>query len=853
MILTPDQRLRVFVSSTLQELAPERAAVARAIESLRLIPVMFEMGARPHPPRDLYRAYLDQSHLFIGIYWQRYGWIAPTMDVSGLEDEYLLSGDRPKLVYVKRTSDGREQRLDEMLARVYDDAHAKINEFDGADDLETMVKDDLVVMLTERFETRATEATPVAPTRPRMAALPVDLNPLIGRDDEVEEIASLLADGARLVTLTGPGGVGKTRLAAAVARTVTGGFDDGIFYVGLSSVNDPDLVAGTVAQAGGLKLSSGEEPVGALVEYLAPKRMLIVVDNFEHVMAASSIVSQFLEQAPRVQILVTSRELLRVRGEHDFPVVPLELPSEGAGASATEGTEAVRLFVDRARSVRPELEINDEDRDAIAQITRLLDGLPLAIELAAARIRVLSPPALLDKLREGAAFLSTGARDMPERHRTLRATIEWSYQLLNDDEKKLFARLGIFPGTFTLEAVEAICSDGGDILEDFASLLDKSMVRAEVEAGVEPRFTMLRTIKEFAVERLLASGEANAVREAHARHFLDLAVGAGEGLRSADQRRWTHRLEVEVANHRASIEWALETGEIALAVQVGWAVWLFWWAGGYLEEGRKWMERALAPPDLDQETRARALCIFGVMAFWQGDLATALPAQVEALGMFEDIDDRDGVVLTGLALGIATALMGDVEGGRARLRASREHLVERGDRWGAVMALNGLLWLQELLGDTERDEEEYALLLDEAYAVGADIDVSNALANNGYYWNFRGDLGKAASYLARSLEVLLALRNKGSAWYILDRTAEITMKLGDPERAACVLGASDAMKRQINALPVATAFEKLEEMRSQIIAAIGRDAFDAAFRRGAEMSFDDALTYAREGVPAAAG
>jgi hypothetical protein len=211
------------------------------------------------------------------------------------------------------------------------------------------------------------------------------------------------------------------------------------------------------------------------------------------------------------------------------------------------------------------------------------------------------------------------------------------------------------------------------------------------------------------------------------------------------------------------------------------------------------------------------------------------------------------VALTGLAVGIATALMGDADGGRAQLRASRDHLTRSGDRWGAVMALNGLLWLQELLGDEDRVEEEYTTLLDEAYSVGADIEVSNALANNGYYWNFRGDLAKAASYLARSLEVLQALRNKGSAWYILDRTAEITMKLGDPERAARVLGASDAMKRQINAAPVATAFEKLEEMRAQIVGQIGRESFDRAYAAGAEMSFDEALVYAREGVPAAAG
>jgi predicted ATPase len=851
VILTPDQRLRVFVSSTLQELAPERAAVSRAIESLRLIPVMFEMGARPHPPRDLYRAYLDQSHIFVGIYWERYGWVAPEMDVSGLEDEYLLSGDRPKLMYLKRTSGAREERLEDMLRRILDDSHAMVREFDTPEELESIVKDDLVVMLTERFETRSPDV-PSEPARSRMAALPVDLNPLIGRDDEVEEIVALLEGGARLVTLTGPGGVGKTRLAAAVARAVAGRFEDGLFYVALSPVSDPNLVATSVAQAAGLKLSSGEEPVASLVEFLAGRQILLVIDNFEHLMPAADVISELLTQSPRIQILLTSRELLRVRGEHDFPVAPLEMPVEGSAPSVTQKAEAVRLFVDRARGVRPDLELDDDDHAAVAQITRLLDGLPLAIELAAARMRVLSPQTLLEKLTTGVSFLSSGSRDMPERHQTLRATIEWSHDLLGLNEKALFSRLGVFPGTFTLEAVEAICGKSGDVLEDFASLLDKSMVRADVEAGVEPRFMMLRTIQEFAVELLSDSGELEELREAHARYFLDLALRAGDGLRSADQRRWTHQMEVEVANHRVAMEWALEVGEIGLVSQVGWAVWLFWWAGGYLEEGRRWMERALSSADLDQTARARALAVFGVMAFWQGDLAAALPAQVESLGMFEVVNDPDGVALTGLVVGLATALMGDVDGGRARLRASRAHLAGTADRWGAVMALNSLLWLQELLGDTERDEEEYATLLAEAQAVGADIEVSNALANNGYYWNFRGDLPKAASYLSRSLEVLQALRNKGSAWYILDRTAEITMKLGDPERAARVLGASDAMKQQINAMPVATAFEKLEELRAALIAEIGQEAFERAYAAGAEMGFDEALAYARAGVPATA-
>src|SRR5215831_2113214 len=456
VIRTPDQRVRVFVSSTLDELAPERAAAREAITQLRLTPVLFESGARPYPPRELYRAYLAQSDIFVGIYWQRYGWVAPSMQVSGLEDEYQLAGEKPRLIYLKTPAPAREPRLQALLDRIRGEETASYQKFATADELRERLANDLAQLLTERFT-----SPPETAVHARPAPVPIPRSPLIDRAQEVALVQDLVqrAD-VGLVTLTGPGGVGKTRLAIQVATDLAPQFADGVAFVGLSALTDPDLVEPTVARALQVPEANGKSIDERLLEYLRPRELLLLLDNAEHLLAAAPLATQGLDAAPRLKLLVTSREPLRVRDERVVPVLPLALPDAEPPPDLDRLSQvpAVALFVERVREVQPEFALTADNAQAIAEICRRLDGLPLALELAAARSTVLPPEALLARLEHRLPLLVHGARDLPERQQTLRNTIAWSYDLLDESDKALFRRLAVFAGGFTLEAVEAVCS-----------------------------------------------------------------------------------------------------------------------------------------------------------------------------------------------------------------------------------------------------------------------------------------------------------------------------------------------------------------------------------------------------------
>jgi CBS domain-containing protein len=381
-IHTPDQRVRVFVSSTMEELAPERRAVREAIEGLHLTPVMFELAARPYPPRALYRAYLEQSDIFIGLYWESYGWVPPGEELSGLEDEYRLCGDRPKLIYIKAPAPNRQPRLSELIARIQRDDRVSYRPFGTARELRTLVADDLAVLLTERFEA-STEA-PAGPPRPvPVPPLPRPVTRLIGRDSDVARVLDLLAEpDVRMVTIVGPGGIGKSRLALAVAEGAEERYPDGIVYVELASLREPALVLPTIARSLGVE-EPGANVEARLRDRLAAARMLIVLDNMEQLADAGGDLSDLLGSTEAVQLLVTSRRILDIRGERIYTLEPLAVPTDATV------TAAVELFLERARSVHPGYQPTHADLAAFAELSRRLDGLPLAIEPAAAWLRIL--------------------------------------------------------------------------------------------------------------------------------------------------------------------------------------------------------------------------------------------------------------------------------------------------------------------------------------------------------------------------------------------------------------------------------------------------------------------------------
>ncbi|HSH78927.1 MAG TPA: adenylate/guanylate cyclase domain-containing protein, partial [Herpetosiphonaceae bacterium] len=444
-------------------------------------------------------------------------------------------------------------------------------------------------------------------TRPNN--LPVQSTPLIGREQAVAALRDLLLrPGVRLVTLTGPGGTGKTRLGLQVAADLLDHFEHGVYFVNLAPISDPALVASAIAQPVAVREHGGKPLLESLKDYLRDKHLLLLLDNFEQVTAAAPLVADLLAAAPRLSVLVTSREVLHLYGEHDVAVLPLTLPDPGHPMPLERLTqyEAVRLFIERAQAARSDFAVTNENAPAVAEICYRLDGLPLAIELAAARIRLLPPQAMLQRLTSRLRLLIGGARNLPERQQTLRGAIAWSYDLLEQDEQTLFRRLAVFVGGFGLDAVEAVCNVPGDldvdVLDAVESLVGKSLLR-EAAAADEPRLGMLETIREYALERLDQGGEADETRRRHAAYFLQVAEEAEPQLAGRQQIAWLNRLELEHDNLRAALRWAIDCGDAATALRLVGSLSRFWHDRGYAGEGRQWLAQALALPGATAHVR----------------------------------------------------------------------------------------------------------------------------------------------------------------------------------------------------------------------------------------------------------
>jgi predicted ATPase/class 3 adenylate cyclase len=466
--------------------------------------------------------------------------------------------------------------------------------------------------------------------------LPIQLTSFLGREREIEEAAERLA-GTRLLTLTGPGGTGKTRLALQVAGRVADRFPDGVYFVPLAPITEADLVAPTIAQEIGLPDRGGKAPVERLVEHLRDRRVLLVLDNFEQVVSAAPVVNELLSGAAQLSALVTTRNVLHLYGEQEYPVPPLEIPDPRnlPDLGRLSQYEAVALFRVRASAVRPDFAITNENAAAVAEICFRLDGLPLAIELAAARSRLLTPQAILTRLEHRLEILSAGAQDLPARQRTLRGAIAWSYDLLEESERRLFACLSAFVGGARLEAIESTCADdvGGDVFEVVASLLDKSLVRRIDGPGGESRFEMLETIREYATERLEESGGADALRRRHAELYLELAESTRSTGTGAGRGESLDRLEEEHDNLRAALTWAIEQGGAELAMRLCVALWRFWQMRGYLVEGAERTRQTLELPDCPKysDLRLAALEALGGLLYWMADMEAAMRSYQETL------------------------------------------------------------------------------------------------------------------------------------------------------------------------------------------------------------------------------
>jgi predicted ATPase/class 3 adenylate cyclase len=725
--------------------------------------------------------------------------------------------------------------------------------------------------------------------------LPLQATPLVGREREVEAVCGLLRSSeTRLLTLLGPGGTGKTRVGLQVAAELADDYEDGVFFVPIAAITDPTLVAPTIARVLGLS-EGGAQPLEELLEgYLRDRQTLLLLDNLEQVLEAAPIVERLLSNAPNLKILATSRIPLGLYGEYEFPVPPLSLPDPDSLPPLEYLTEyeAIRLFVERARAVRPDFSLTEENGPAVVEICERLDGLPLAIELAAARIKLLPPRVLLDRLGNRLKILTGGARNLPERQRTLRNAIEWSYGLLDEGEKLLFGRLGVFSGGATLEAMEAVCDAEGDlptdVFEGASSLLDKSLLRQEEGAAGEPRFVMLETIHEFANVKLEESGEVEAVRWAHAEYFLALAEEAEPMLWGAEDAAWLNRLEQEHNNMRAALSWAIAHESAELALRLSGALQWFWFAWAYYDEGRSWLEQALVKEDrASTAVRAKGLDAVGWLAHEQGDIDRATAAAEKGLKLSNEAGVGN-VVVADLkhVLGETARQRGDYDLAMEFYDEGLKLYQEAGDRRGVAWSLGSLANAAGDRGDHEQAKRLYEEGLVLSRRLGGARPLGAYLLSLGYEFLLEGNLERAAELNEEAETLFRKQGRRGDLRHVLPNLGWVALLQGDHERVeavheeclvlcrdlgdrltasesieglACTAGAKGEAGRAsvlfgaAEALREAAGYQLAPRDRSlrepYLTAArsqVGEAAWSEAWEEGRSMQFEDALVYALE-------
>jgi predicted ATPase/class 3 adenylate cyclase len=1020
VILTPDQRVRVFISSTLEELAEERAAARRAIRRLHLVPVWYESGARPHPPRSMYRAYLEQSQVFVGIYWQRYGWVAPGMGISGLEDEYRLAAGKPMLLYLKRPAPDQEPGLKAMIDSIRAARTVSYRTFTTPRELERLLVDDLAVLLSESFagatvSTATPRPSPAGPGQPaearlpagtvtflltdiegstrlwetvpdamevalgkhnrlltevieghggvvvtsrgegdsffaafasavaaveaagacqlalaaepwpagaalrvrmglhtgeahvqdgdytdhvpinrcarvkaaahggqvlitqatcdlvsgdvgsgfglkplgefrlrdlaqpeliyqlthadlaadfpplntlseRTSNLPVQVTTFVGRTEELAQIASLM-EGNRLVTLMGPGGSGKTRLAVQVAADLNGHFPDGQWLVELAALADPRLVASQIAAV----LRQPEFDV----DKLAAKRLLIVLDNCEHVIrACAELVASLLRTCPGIVVLATSREPLNIAGEQLVRIGPLER------ADATE------LFVERAALVRPDLQLSEPEKATIAAICQRLDGIPLAIELAAARVRGMTPSEILDRLQDRFRLLTSRSTTTSERHQTLRAAVTWSYDLLAEPERILFRRLSVFSGGWRMASAEAVCAEGfaddGYYLTDLVlTLVDKSLV---VVSGQDTsRYGMLETLREFGSEKLAESGELAEMERRHGEHFLALSASADWPTETWWFDRRVHDVIPDLDNFRTALRWSKsQPADTELGLVVGAAP--LWMAVGRFAEGQRALTEALERAPQPSVLRLKALERLGWLAVEHGDFETGASTAKTALRLAEELGSQF-VAGTQNLLGFTALQQGDHEMAARQFAKSLRTYQANGDLTGAAQVRHHQAQLAMRTGDPARAEALFDEVISIAHQTG-----DTGLATYGLLSSIPVlvDAGRVTDARNRWLTAYQQPGPAGSAVLqlaLLGYAASIAAAGGRPHRAVVLteiaLGLLSETGWQDDTLlawfwsTVAPAYE-----------ALGEAAVNEAREEGQRMTMDAALLYA---------
>jgi predicted ATPase/class 3 adenylate cyclase len=676
--------------------------------------------------------------------------------------------------------------------------------------------------------------------------LPAQLTEFIGRRREADEVVALV-DRSRLVTLSGPGGTGKTRLALEVASRLHGQFSGGVFFVDLSLLSDPALIPTSIAAALGVREEPDRSVLASVENHLQDRQLLLVLDNFEQLQSAAPLVGQLLAAATRLTVVVTSREVLHIRGEQEYPVQPLSMPDLSAlpPLEALSQYDAVALFIQRAQQVRPDFAVDNQNAPAVAAICARLDGLPLAIELAAARIKVLAPDAVLQRLQKSLSLLTSTSRDLTERQRTLRGAIDWSFELLDAGERALFRRLGVFVGGWSIARAERICDPDGELglemLDALSSLVDKSLLRRVDSAVGDSRFGMLETIRDYALERLVESADWDAVRRAHEEVFFGLARQASVEILGARQKEWTDRLETDRDNLRAALQRLTGDGEIEQALEMAAALWRFWQMHGNLAEGRAVLDELLARPDAAKLTvaRARALSALGGLAYWQSDMAAAERAYVEGLDIQRSLDDPLGLVEALYNVGYVHAVANRHDEARTMYEEALEIANRVGDRAWLVRMREALAFLMFHMGEFEAARTLQRENLEGFRAAGESF---RAAMGTGFLSYLEVKAGRYEEGRALQREALRIFRDAGDMhWTVrmLVMAAVSAVAVNEFTTAAKLVGAYDALREPLG--PVATPIKtlNLDDPAVEAREAMGDAAYEAAFAAGRAMTLDE--------------